>query len=437
MDSFSLSDALRALDALVDWERRERSAMHVDTRPVRDLLKRLGHPERRFRTVHVAGTKGKGSVCALVEAGLRRAGHVTGRYASPHVERVNERIVLNGREIGDEALAGSLFDALAARRDAVAAGTEGRDASWFDLWTAAAFMCFAKHHVAWAVVECGLGGLRDSTNVLDSDVAVLTNVDLEHTALLGDSREAIAREKLGILRPGRTLITGVSRDTPLGRLVGDVARSQGVRVVHSETKHRASLLSKNIRIADDVLALLQAPRLNAAAIEDARLPGRQETFFVPRQPQGASGSEVPVVLDGAHVAASLSAVLCDLRRDPRIQGPCTVVMGLGADKDMDRMLAALLSLKDRGVLVITTASRQGPPVRSPAELAREARRQGLPAFDIEDPHKALRQAIGGAYRGSTAGWVLVTGSLHVIGAVRPHLRELCHRPCAMPVALAA
>ena len=141
-DDTRLDATLRRLDALLDWERRERAQMRVDLAPVSDLLQRLGQPQRAFRSVHVAGTKGKGSVCALVAAGLRSAGLRAGRYTSPHVERLAERIVIDGQPIADGPLATALEAALQAREQAARAGGPGGVASRFDVLTAAAFHAF-------------------------------------------------------------------------------------------------------------------------------------------------------------------------------------------------------------------------------------------------------------------------------------------------------
>jgi dihydrofolate synthase/folylpolyglutamate synthase len=262
---------------------------------------------------------------------------------------------------------------------------------------------------------------------------VLTNVDLEHTALLGDNCEAIAREKLGILRPCRTLVTGISRHAPLAKVVSDVAKARGARVVHVEAAASESLHSTNVRIANAVLALLPCAPLGEQTIEDARLPGRQE--LVRLQRGTLDGPAIPVILDGAHVASSLSAVLRDCEMDRALRGPCTAVLGMGADKDMDGLLSALGHLRHQGVRVVATTSRQGGPTREAADIARAALRLGLPAVDFEDPVCALRHAIAGAAESQESGWILVTGSLYLVGAVRPHLFALCHRPpVAMPLA---
>ena len=183
------------LDALTDWERRPRSKMRVGLEPMRDLAARLGEPEKSFRSIHVAGTKGKGSVSALIEAALVRAGVRVGRYASPHVERLTERVSLDGREIDEPTLARALDRALDAYEAARKAATPAANATWFDLLTAAAFVIFAETQREWAVVEVGLGGRLDSTNIVDGEIAIVTNIELEHTEILGqDASGDRARE---------------------------------------------------------------------------------------------------------------------------------------------------------------------------------------------------------------------------------------------------
>lgn len=152
-----LERALERLDALINWERKGRGRMRVTLEPARDLCARLGDPQRCAPAVHVTGSKGKGSVCTLVDAGLRAAGLRTGRYISPHVERVTERVAIDGREVDDDLLAEGLERALEAREAALAAGSAARDATWFDLLTAAAWCAFRAEKPDWLVVECGMG----------------------------------------------------------------------------------------------------------------------------------------------------------------------------------------------------------------------------------------------------------------------------------------
>ena len=150
--------ALARLDSLTNWEQRPRGGMRVGLEPMLDLSARLGHPERSFRSIHVAGTKGKGSVSALIEAALARGQFRVGRYGSPHVERVSERVSISGNEVDEAVLARALARALDAYEVAKSDETAAAGATWFDLITASAFLIFAETHVEWAVIEVGLGG---------------------------------------------------------------------------------------------------------------------------------------------------------------------------------------------------------------------------------------------------------------------------------------
>jgi len=293
----------------------------------------------------------------------------------------------------------------------VAAGTDARNATWFDVLTAAAFDAFAAERVAWAVVEVGLGGRLDSTNVVDGEVCVITNIDLEHTAILGTTRAAIAAEKAGILKPACTALTGVSAEDPEVAPVL-LRAAQDARAELRFVPQAGSLAQRNAALAAAALEALGARgvrdaggrRLAGGLVggEPAGLPGRLERRF-------AAG--VPVVLDGAHVPSSLRAVLGELLADPGLPGRPVVVLGMGRDKDARGLLKALAGQSDR---VFCTSAGTGP-YRSPGELLEQAVRLGLEAAAVSDPKDALQAALRRAQPG---GWVLVTGSLHLVGAVR-------------------
>jgi len=411
-----LSAALRRLDGLVDWEKRARGGgrMRVDVEPMRDLMARLEEPQRRFRSVHVAGTKGKGSVAALIAHGRTRAGRRVGLYTSPHVERIQERISIAGSPIEDGVLAGVLERALAARELARDSGSPAAAATWFDVLTAAAFLAFADAGLDEVVVECGLGGRLDSTNVLPPGPCVITNIDLEHTAILGATRAAIAREKAGILAPGAWLVSGAGEpDDEAEAAIEEVARDLAVPVLR-EPARGGTIAERNRRLATRVLEEIAAreggdsgvaPVLDEDAVAMARLPGRLESCRY---------GDVEVVLDGAHVAASVDAVLGELL-EGRAQVPPVVVLGLGREKDSERILKVLRGRVDR---VVCTSLGDGP-YRSAEDLCAIAAEVGLTAEAAVPPGAALDRALEIV---KPNGWILVTGSLHLVGAVRGLVR---------------
>ena len=422
MTSPDLDECLARLNGRINWERKlRRGAMRVDLAPMADLMERLGHPERAWRAVHVAGSKGKGSVARLLAEALRAAGYSVGVYASPHVETIHERIRIDGDWIADQALVRALQRVLAARDRAESEGTAAHDATWFDLVTAAGFLCFQAADVDWAVVEVGLGGRLDSTNVVRAALSVITTIELEHTDILGDTRAAIAREKAGILKPGAVLACGVPPDPSLprhddpGREIAWIAANQGVywecSVPSSDfDRHNQALARLGLKLLQGRgMRGVHPDLLSAAVIQNARLPGRMERF----SHRGASG-EIPVVLDGAHVASSVAAVLGQLRGQEFAKGNPQVVLSLGQDKDASAILKTLVGHADR----VYCTSVEGSLHRDPTELAALAAAQGLECQAHPDPKAALREALAAA---GSSGWVLVIGSLHLAGALRSQL----------------
>lgn len=423
MSSRALAQVVARLDALVDWERRSRAAMRVSTEPARALSERLGAPHERLRVVHVTGSKGKGSTSALIAAGLQAAGLRVGRYGSPHVERINERVVIDGVPVEDDVLAEGLGRALDARA-AVVGADPAIEPTWFDVVTVGALWCFERARVDWLVAEVGIGGRLDSTNILRGEVCVITNVELEHTEILGRTRALIAREKAGILEAGATLVTSLAAGDEAGAIAAARAVELGCSVLRppwAGATPPLSLARANRDLAELVLGELGrrgergaggavvGPRfLTDALAAAAALPGRCERF---------SAGGRTVVLDGAHTPGSVSALLRELDADPELAGrPLVVVLGLARDKDLPGILKALVGRAER---VICT-SVGNALARTADELRLEIEAAGARCEALTPPRAAVERAVEFADQ----GWVLVTGSLHLAGAVRAHLVEL-------------
>jgi dihydrofolate synthase/folylpolyglutamate synthase len=417
----ALAEAMARLDSLTDWERRPRRRMRVGLEPMLDLSAWLGDPHKAFRSIHVAGTKGKGSVSALIEAALARAGLASGRYGSPHVERVNERVSLGGRDVGDRTLARALGLALDGYEKARGALAAACDATWFDLMTAAAFVIFREAGVEWTAVEVGLGGRLDSTNVVHGEIAVVTNIALEHTEILGQTRAEIAYEKVGILKPGAVLVTTLEPDDEAGRVVQARADALGCAVVRPRLRSGATIEETNAALASVVLDELGrrgvcarsgepvgAGLVDAATRAAARLLGRME-----RREVAAGASRVPVVLDGAHVPFNLAAVLADLSRVPDLAAPCVAVVALAADKDARGFLT---ELSQRASVVVFTELPSTNRGRPPADLHAIAGALGLSGQIERNPREAFRRGLDLARK--AGAWLLVTGSLYLVGELR-------------------
>ena len=331
------------------------------------LLAELGDPQRRYPAVHVVGTNGKSTTTRLTEALLTDAGLAVGAYYSPHVRSWSERIRIRGEEADFEG-------AIAAVRGAA----ERMDATQFETLTAAALSAFAEAEIEVAVVEAGLGGRHDATNVLDARVVVLTNVALEHTDVLGDTREAIAAEKLAVVKPGATVVLSEEEWKPL---------VQGNEV----TVTAPSNLALAIAAAE---AFLGRP-VDGHAAATVSLPGRLE-----------HRSENPLeIWDGAHNLAGVGYLL------PRLPDrEFVVVASILRDKRPEMMLEALSVL---GGMLIATQSRNGRSV--PAEELAGIGRRFFDRVEVEtDPRAARVRALG------TGDAVLVTGSLYLLTELHGH-----------------
>jgi dihydrofolate synthase / folylpolyglutamate synthase len=329
---------------------------------IRDLLVELGDPQLRYPSIHVVGTNGKSTVTRTIEALLAKEGPVTGAYLSPHVRGWSERIRISNSETDFEAAIDRVRDAAERLR-----------ATQFELVTAAALTAFAEAGVDVAVVEAGLGGRYDATNVLRSPVQVLTNVSLEHTDVLGTTRQAIAGEKLAVVQSGATVVLGEPEWEDLAR-----ANGAGQVVVAGRSNLALALAAAEAWLGRPVDGHVQVS-----------LPGRLEQV-----------NDDPLeIWDGAH---NLGAVGYLLPRLPR--GRYVLVASILADKDVDGMLAALSAVGD----TLVTTSSSSIRALSSADLAERAAPYFEEIIPIEAPVEAL------AYARSLEKPILATGSLYLL-----------------------
>jgi dihydrofolate synthase / folylpolyglutamate synthase len=332
---------------------------------MRALLSDLGDPQRRYPAVHVVGTNGKTSTTLMTAALLHAEDLRVGAYISPHVRGWAERIQIDGEEA-------DLEQALARIAPHAAGATQ------FEVLTAAALAEFAAQNVDVAVVEAGLGGRHDATNVLDTRVVVLTNVALEHTDVLGDTREAIAAEKLAVVPPGATVIVGEPEWE-------EAARAAGAGLVEVRS-------SSNLGLAVAAAEAFLGRSVDPHAAEVVQVPGRLERR-----------ADHPLeIWDGAHNLAGMGYLL------PRLPArPFTIVASILADKDADAMLAALSAA---GETFVATQSSNVRAVPATA-LAERARARFETVEAVPEPKTALARARELA---GSDGAVLVTGSLYLL-----------------------
>lgn len=226
-----LQQALDYIYSFIDYEREPRphDAVHYDLRRVDELLSRLGNPHRRARTVHVAGTKGKGSVAAMIASALTASGYTTGLFTSPHLHIFNERIRVDDKLISDQELV-TLVERLKAEVEVVnQKATYGR-LTTFELITALGFAYFQLKGADFQVIEVGLGGRLDATNVVQPDVCVITSISLDHTEVLGNTLTAIATEKAGIIKPGSVVVVSPQVDEA-AKVIEETCRACGAALV--------------------------------------------------------------------------------------------------------------------------------------------------------------------------------------------------------------
>ena len=423
----------------------DRFGMVLGLERMETLLAKLGDPHKDLRVIHVAGTNGKGSVCRLLEQGLEACGYHTGLYSSPFLERFNERIRSGGEDISDEDLEKYTDAVLAAAEEMVAEGKESP--TEFEVVTAIAFMYFRAVKADPVILEVGLGGSGDSTNVVEKPlICAIVSVSYDHMDRLGNTLEEIAGDKAGIIKPGVPVISNVT-DHAAAAVIARKAYEKGSRLydiskirpeAFDETPYSQTVSmelygtdysdvkismagrhqSENLKTALSIIEVLRkAGEIRVSrdelydGLERASNPGR---FEVLRSADSAEGTPA-VIIDGAHNEAGANALRDTMKRHfagSRI----LLVTGMLADKQIDKILEAFTDItKD-----IIATEPDNPRKLSAQELEKRLADMGIDPLGAADAEGSIRLAgnIWGDY-----DVVLFAGSLYLIGDIRRRLRN--------------
>lgn len=396
-----------------------------------DFLAFAGHPEAKFRGVHIAGTSGKGSVTQMVAALLRAAGARVGQHTSPYLQLPLEKLVVDGRWIRPSEFAQLVRD-FRALHEQWGAGWPNNRLRYGEAWVALTFMWLAQQQVAWGVVETGMGGRFDPTNALPAELAIITNVGWDHEKVLGPTLRDIAWHKAGIIKRGQTVVTAVAQPDLLAVVKGEAA-DKGARLLclgedfdyevtgdgmlavstpfgRFEGVHqagRAGFQQHNAALALAAVAAV-APNLTAEAasmaLQSLAHPGRFEVV----------GTRPTVVLDGAHNPHKMAALAAAL--GTAFQGKkITAVLGAIVNKDVEKMLIALLPVVSR---VVTTQPHVAGKPAIAADVLAQAVLRLAPGMEVVAADEVLA-AVGLALAEAKADEVIViTGSLYLVGEAR-------------------
>jgi dihydrofolate synthase/folylpolyglutamate synthase len=405
---------------------------------IRHLCAALGHPERAFRSLHIAGTNGKGSVSAMTHASLHASGAVAGRYTSPHLSELAERFVVGDHPVNISRIEGSVAEVLGCADALLHAGVLAAPPTFFEATTAAAFELFRRAGVDLAVVEVGLGGRFDATNVITPLAGAITTIDFDHQQHLGATLGAIAFEKAGIIKPGMPVVIG-----KLGTEARDVIRrraaDQGATLIEAtmDVEHQTEIIDGRARLTlatpsgsyGPVTLSLRGEHQVQNAIVAVRLLETAAARGVPVTSEaiehGLATAEWParlellaieegrrVLLDAAHNPEGARALAAYLDRWHPERPP--IVLGVMKDKNVADIARVLLPVVSR---VIATAA---PTSRAIAALDLAARLRDMGATDVlvePDPARAIERAF------EAADTVCVAGSIFLAGAVREGLRQ--------------
>ncbi len=413
-------------------------AAKFDLANIRALASRMGDPQNQFRSIHIAGTNGKGSTAAMLESILRCAGYRTGLYTSPHLERMNERIRVDGEEISDAEFAGAFTRLHKLIEQMLSSGELAAHPTFFECITAMAFDQFARAEVEFAVLEVGMGGRLDSTNIVTPEVAVITQIHFDHESFLGHSITEIAGEKAGVIKRGIPVVSAADHADAV-RVVAQRAGELGANLVEIDAAYRVERLRAHDGFYTAELAA-SSPTDSRRTTLHLALAGRYQVrnaitafatarilaergFLLPDEAiaEGVATVRWPgrlervaenpsVFLDGTHNpggAVELAAFWDEHFKGRRIH----LIYGSVRDKSVDEIAGLLFP---RATTVIVTAPRQ-PRALSADALAAMTRHLAPQMEVVLDPAEALERALAVA---SPEDAIFVTGSLYLAGDLR-------------------
>lgn len=402
--------------------------MRFGLEAVKGLLRRFGNPQNDYPSILIGGTNGKGSTAAMTASILQKAGYRTGLYTSPHLVDVRERIVVNGRKISERQME-SILDEIRGRADA--------PVTYFEVLTVAAFIYFQRRKVDIAVMEVGLGGRLDATNVCRPLVSIITNIGLEHTAYLGNTLTAIAQEKAGIIKPSGICITGATQNRVLqvledccrkkkaalyclGKDMRAVRRSNGTlgyrgisRTLDGlEPALRGSHQASNAALS---LAAIEMIAAKGFPVSDQAIDvGLKETRWEARLE--VLSSRPVFLLDGAHNPSGMNILTRVLHKD--YQGKRVIlILAVLKDKDYRTMLKKILPLASFTILPQIKAAR----ALAARDLALEAREMGFRVQEADNVDEAIRRAMKRAKEDDV---ICCAGSLYLAGEVKQSFHRI-------------
>jgi len=443
------TQAVTFLQSLEDYEKSQGvayNAANYDLRRMEILLDRLGNPHKGRKTIHIAGTKGKGSTAAMVSSVLFSSGYHTGLFTSPHLVSWQERIAVNGRPISQKSFA-RLMALIAQHVNAINREARFGKLTTFEVVTALAFLYFHEKHIDFQVLETGMGGRLDATNMVDPDICIITSISLDHTQVLGNTLAEIAGEKAGIIKSGCIVISAPQRPEAM-RVIQDKCSRSGVELIKAGVDVTWELFDSDLKMQrfrvhgrlqnyDLKIPLLGDFQMENAALSVAALEVLQQqgsdikctdivrVFSKVKWPARMHVLKISplLIVDGAHNSYSIGKIIQSIKKHVSYK-KVVVIFGCSRDKDFRGMAAELAGFAD--CVIITGSSH--PRAAGISKLIPAFEKAGLSIETASNPVKALSTALSMA---GPKDLILATGSLFLAADILTEFKKereigICH-----------